>query len=155
MRPAEDVATIAIVDDHEAVQRSISRLLKSAGYECAAYESAEAFLDACRSQRPDCALVDFRLPGLNGLDLQCRLHEMGNSIPIIVVSAYNDRVRAQALEPGPVAVPGKPFRRGRQARRHPIRSQALGQRIRPQRILNGDGGTRNASGCREALDSRQ
>jgi FixJ family two-component response regulator len=109
MRPAEDVATIAIVDDHEAVPRSISRLLKSAGYQCAAYESAEAFLDACRSQRPECATVDFRLPGLNGLDLQCRLNEMGNPIPIIVVSAYENSVRAQALERGAVAVLGKPF----------------------------------------------
>jgi two-component system response regulator FixJ len=109
MRPKEDVATIAIVRDHEAVQRSVSRLLKSAGYQCAAYESAEAFLDACPSKRPDCAIVDFRLPGLNGLDLQCRLKEMGNSIPLIVVSAFGDGVGARALEPGAVAVPGKPF----------------------------------------------
>jgi len=43
------------------------------------------------------------------LDLQCRLKEMGNSIPLIVVSAFGDSVGARALEPGAVAVPGKPF----------------------------------------------
>jgi two-component system, LuxR family, response regulator FixJ len=63
----------------------------------------------CAWQPPDCAIVDFRLPGLNGLELQRMLNEKRRSAPIIMVSAYDDRVRAEALEQGAVAVLGKPF----------------------------------------------
>ena len=67
------------------------------------------FLDACGSLRPDCAIIDFRLPGLNGLDLQLLLEERGHTIPVIMVTANEERVRAQALELGAVAVLRKPF----------------------------------------------
>lgn len=109
MRSANDVPIIAVVDDDEAVQVSISSLLHSAGYRSEAYRSAEAFLDACAMQLPDCAILDFRLPGLNGLELQRMLSEFGHSIPIIMVSAYDDRVRTKALEQGALIVLGKPF----------------------------------------------
>jgi FixJ family two-component response regulator len=109
MRSANDVPIIAVVDDDEAVQVSISSLLHSAGYRSEAYRSAEAFLDACAMQLPDCAILDFRLPGLNGLELQRMLSEFGHAIPIIMVSAYDDRVRTKALEQGALIVLGKPF----------------------------------------------
>lgn len=109
MRSANDVPIIAVVDDDEAVQVSISSLLHSAGYRSEAYRSAEAFLGACAMQLPDCAILDFRLPGLNGLELQRMLSEFGHSIPIIMVSAYDDRVRTKALEQGALIVLGKPF----------------------------------------------
>ena len=109
MRRANDVRIVAIVEDDEAVQSSISSLLHSAGFRCDVYRSAEVFLDACAMQLPDCAIFDFRLPALNGLELQRLLNDMGHSIPIIMVSAYDDRVRAKALEYGAVAVLGKPF----------------------------------------------
>lgn len=63
----------------------------------------------CAWQQTDCAIVDFRLPGLNGLEFQQMLNEKCHSVPIIMVSAYDDRVRAEALEQGAVAVLGKPF----------------------------------------------
>jgi FixJ family two-component response regulator len=109
MRSANDFPIIAVVDDDEAVQVSISTLLHSAGYRSEAYSLAEAFLDACAMQLPDCAILDFRLPGLNGLELQRMLSEFGHSIPIIMVSAYDDRVRTKALEQGALIVLGKPF----------------------------------------------
>jgi len=109
MRTGDSVPTIAVVDDDEDVQHSISNLLRSSGYRCEVYGSAEVFLDACGSLQPDCAIIDFRMPGLNGLELQRLLEERGHAIPIIMVTANKDRVRAQALELGAVAVLGKPF----------------------------------------------
>jgi two-component system response regulator FixJ len=109
MRYTESVPKIAVVDDDEAVRHSISRLLLSAGYQCEVFGSAEAFLKVCLSQQPDCAVIDFRLPGMNGLDLQHILDRLGHSFPIIMVSAYDDRVRGRAMENGAVAVFGKPF----------------------------------------------
>jgi two-component system response regulator FixJ len=109
MRTGDSVPTIAVVDDDEAIQHSISNLLRSTGYRCEVYGSAEELLDACGSLRPDCAIIDFRLPGLNGLELQRLLEERGHAIPVIMVTANEDRVRAQALELGAVAVLRKPF----------------------------------------------
>jgi FixJ family two-component response regulator len=109
MRHGDSVAKIAVVDDDEAVRQAISSLLQSAGYQCKVYASAELFIGVCAWQQADCAIVDFRLPGLNGLELQRMLNEKRHSVPIIMVSAYDDRVRAEALEQGAVAVLGKPF----------------------------------------------
>jgi len=109
MRHGDSVAKIAVVDDDEAVRQAISSLLQSAGYQCKVYPSAELFIDVCAWQQANCAIVDFRLPGLNGLELQRMLNEKRHSVPIIMVSAYDDRVRAEALEQGAVAVLGKPF----------------------------------------------
>jgi FixJ family two-component response regulator len=109
MRHGESLRSIAVVDDDEAVRQAISSLLQSAGYQCEVYGSAEPFLDACALQQPDCAILDFHLPGLHGLELQRMLSEKGHSVPVIMVSAYDDRVRAKGLEQGAVAVLGKPF----------------------------------------------
>ena len=108
MRPAIAAPIVAVAEDDEAVQHSISGLLQSAGYRYAAYGSAEAFLDVYPLLQPQplCAVVDFRM---TGVDLQRTLIEMRRPLPIIVVSAFEDRVRAEALEHGAIAVLGKPF----------------------------------------------
>jgi len=109
MGPAHSVPKIAVIDDDVAVQRALANLLRSAGYRCALYGSAEEFLDEC--ELPDCAIVDLHLPGSNGLDLQRRMNEKGQSIPIIIISAQDDRLRAKALEQGAVTFLAKPFER--------------------------------------------
>jgi|SRR5580704_9021654 FixJ family two-component response regulator len=111
MRPAIAAPIVAVVEDDEPVQHSISGLLQSAGYRYAAYGSAEAFLDVYPLLQPQplCAVVDFRLPGMTGVDLQRTLIDMRRPLPIIVVSAFEDRVRAEAFEHGAIAVLGKPF----------------------------------------------
>jgi FixJ family two-component response regulator len=109
MRPAIAAPIVAVVEDDEAVQRSLSGLLQSAGYRYAAYGSAEAFLEVYLLLQPHCAIVDFGLPGMTGMDLQRTLIDMRRPLPIIVVSAFEDRVRAEALERGAIAVLGKPF----------------------------------------------
>src|ERR1700728_2484822 len=101
---------IAIVDDDEAVRRSISSLVRSAGYESVMFATGLAFLDALETRSIDCAIVDFHMPQLSGLDLQRRLREMNSAIPIIFVTARPDEVRERACEDGVVAVLGKPFR---------------------------------------------
>jgi FixJ family two-component response regulator len=103
------VPRIAVIDDDVGVQHSIGNLLKSAGYRCALYSSAEAFFDECALHTPDCAIVDFHLPGSNSLELQRRVNEKGYSIPIIMIGARDDRLRAKALEQGAVAFLAKPF----------------------------------------------
>jgi len=109
MRFRKQAPAIAVVEDDEAVQNSINGLLKSAGYRCEAYRSVEVFLDVCGLQDFDCVIVDFRLPGVNGLDLQVHLRDAGYKTPIIMISACEDRVRNRSFELGAVAVPGKPF----------------------------------------------
>ncbi len=101
---------IGIVDDDQSVRDSISSLLRSAGYKTAAFESAEAFLNSAGLTEPDCLVLDVRMPGLSGLELQSQLHEMRRQTPIIFITAHTDDiVRARALQQGAAAFLGKPF----------------------------------------------
>jgi two-component system response regulator FixJ len=101
---------IGIVDDDEALRQSISSLVRSAGYESVMFATGLAFLDALETRSIDCAIVDFHMPELSGLELQRRLREMNRPIPIILITARPDEVRERAYEYGVVAVFGKPFR---------------------------------------------
>jgi FixJ family two-component response regulator len=77
------IALVGIVDDDESVRDSISSLLRSAGFKTASFESAEAFLDSDHTIEPDCLVLDVRMPGLSGLELQSQLQDRNNLIPII------------------------------------------------------------------------
>jgi FixJ family two-component response regulator len=84
-------SVVYIVDDNLSFQTAIRRRLQLAGYEVQIYSSAEQFMD----QQPDdsrlgCLLVDVKIPGLGGPELQARLHEAGSTLPVVFVSAYND-----------------------------------------------------------------
>jgi FixJ family two-component response regulator len=84
-------SVVYIVDDDLSFQTAIRRRLQLAGYEVQIYSSAEQFMD----QPPDdsrlgCLLVDVKIPGLGGPELQARLHEAGSTLPVVFVSAYND-----------------------------------------------------------------
>jgi FixJ family two-component response regulator len=104
------VALIGIVDDDASVRESISSLLRSVGYRSMTFASAEAFLDMNHGWRADCLLLDVKMPGLSGLDLQKRLIESGNSIPIVFITGHgDDGARAKALRRGAVAFLDKPF----------------------------------------------
>ena len=101
---------IAIVDDDASVCDSISSLIRSAGYRSEVFTSAEAFLVSDDIRDTDCLVLDVRLPGLSGLDLQRRLSGLKLSIPIIFITAHaDDRVLAKALEQGALAFLSKPF----------------------------------------------
>lgn len=101
---------IAIVDDEESVQRAIRRLVRSAGLEAECFSSAEEFLEAHSVRTHHCLILDLRLPGINGRELQRRLLDSDTSTPIIFVSAHDDlESRSEALSAGAAAFFGKPF----------------------------------------------
>jgi FixJ family two-component response regulator len=101
---------VAIVDDEKAVCRAISRLVISAGFESEIFTSAEEFLRSCRERKPDCLILDLRLSGMSGLELQQQLTTDHCRIPIVFVSAHDDpSSRRQALQSGASAFLGKPF----------------------------------------------
>lgn len=102
---------VAIVDDEKAIRRAVRRLIVSAGLQSETFSSAEEFLHAFPSRGPDCLILDLRLPGMSGLELQQRLAANHNRTPIVFMSAHDDPdSRAEALKSGAVAFLAKPFR---------------------------------------------
>ena len=82
---------VHIVDDDESFRKAIERNLKHAGYEVATYASAEHLLDRLPSESmPGCILLDVRIPGLSGPELQERLSELGSALPIIFLTGHPD-----------------------------------------------------------------
>ena len=103
------ISLIGVIDDDEFMRDALSRLLRSAGYKCAAFSSSQEFLDSGPAET-DCLLLDIQMPGLNGLELQAKLREMDRGIPIIFVTAKADNeARARALRQGAAAFFTKPF----------------------------------------------
>lgn len=104
--------TVFIVDDDPSVRRSLSRLVRQAGLDGQAYDSAEAFLEAqpAPPTRPACLVVDLQMPGLSGLDLQQRLGKSHASFPVIFISGNGDiPSTVKAMRQGAVTFLSKPF----------------------------------------------
>ena len=93
---------VHIVDDDESFRKAIERNLKHAGYEVATYASAEHLLDRLPSESmPGCILLDVRIPGLSGPELQERLSELGSTLPIIFLTGYPDvRTTVRTIKAG-------------------------------------------------------
>jgi FixJ family two-component response regulator len=101
---------VAIVDDDELFRRSIERLVRSAGFTVEAFGSAEDFLERGDLDQIACAILDMRLPGMNGLDLQQRLIARPTPMPIVFVSAHEEAMTlAYAMRAGAIAFLKKPF----------------------------------------------
>lgn len=102
-------ALVSIVDDDDLMRRSTRRLLRSAGLRAEAFGSAEEFLASGLAEETACLILDFRMPGMNGLQLQKRLAESSNPVPIIFLSAHasaDDERRA--LQAGAIQFLQKP-----------------------------------------------
>ena len=82
--------TVHVIDDDASWRVSVERLMSAAGYRVALYESAESFLESARVDGPGCILLDLRMPGLTGLQLQQRLVEMQQQLPVIFLSGHGD-----------------------------------------------------------------
>ena len=101
---------ISVVDDDESIRRTTTFLIESFGFRAAAFESAENFLKSGQLHDTSCLIVDVQMPGMNGLELQSELAAAGYDIPIIFITAYDNKVsRQQAMQAGAVAFLGKPF----------------------------------------------
>jgi two-component system response regulator FixJ len=102
---------ISIVDDDPSVLQSLTSLLRSAGLGVRGYPSAEAFLATNDLATAGCLILDLRMPGMSGFELQRFVEKSGYRVPIIVVSAHGGGLaRAQVLCQGAVSFFDKPFR---------------------------------------------
>jgi CheY-like chemotaxis protein len=105
-----EIPMISVVDDDESVREAIESLLKSVGFRTEVSASAEEFLHADHRQETRCLILDVRMPGMSGLELQRQLAAAGSRIPIIFITAHGDEeARAQALAAGAVDFLRKPF----------------------------------------------
>ena len=101
---------IAIVDDDESVRDALTSLLHSVGWRAEAFASAEAFLLSGQVHTTACLLLDIRLPGLSGLELQRQLRSSQARLPLIFLTAHGtEAMRAQTLQAGAMAFFTKPF----------------------------------------------
>jgi FixJ family two-component response regulator len=101
---------IYVIDDDESVRKAFKRLLRSVNLEVETFASAEELLESPKPDKNSCIIIDIRMPGLTGFDLQRKLKAQGSRIPVIVISASDDaQVREQARELGAVAFFRKPI----------------------------------------------
>jgi two-component system, LuxR family, response regulator FixJ len=103
-------ATVFVVDDDPSMRPALQRLLRSAGLPVETFSSAEDFLDEVDPSTTGCLVLDARLTGMSGLELQTRLAARGPAMPVIVITAVGSaQVEIDSLRAGAVAVLRKPF----------------------------------------------
>jgi FixJ family two-component response regulator len=101
---------ISVIDDDESIRRTTTLLIESFGFRAAAFASAESFLKSGQVHETTCLILDVRMPGMSGLELQSELAAAGHDIPIIFITAYDDKgSRGRAMLAGAVAFLDKPF----------------------------------------------
>jgi FixJ family two-component response regulator len=133
---------VHVVDDDESLRTSLLRLLRAAGFEARGYGSTGDFLLHPLPDRPGCVLLDLRLPGPSGLELQAALHRQGVALPVIFLTGHGDVASSvQAMQAGAVDFLTKPVTRdalfgalrhalARDARERAARAEADGLRRR-------------------------
>jgi FixJ family two-component response regulator len=105
-----NIPLISIVDDDDSLRGSLDNLIRSAGLRAQGFSSAEAFISLNQAHETACLIVDVRMPGMSGFELQRLMTAANSRLPIIFVSAHaDDDPRTQALEAGAVAFLYKPF----------------------------------------------
>jgi FixJ family two-component response regulator len=101
---------IAVIDDDESIRETTVLLIESFGFRAAAFASAQSFLKSGQKLDTSCLILDVRMPDMNGLELQSELAAAGYGIPIIFITAYDDKSsRERAMRAGAVAFLDKPF----------------------------------------------
>jgi FixJ family two-component response regulator len=102
---------ISIVDDDDSLRNSLNNLIRSVGFGVQGFSSAEAFLSSNQLHDTACLILDVRMPGMSGLELQRQLVATNCGIPIIFITSHgDDNARTRALEAGAVDFLYKPFR---------------------------------------------
>src|SRR5215472_10198396 len=109
--PPQADAVVYIVDDDATVRETLSSLVRSTGFGVALFASGREFLQSALKDVPSCLILDVRLPGFGGLDLQAELERSNNPIPIIFITGFGDiPMSVQAMKGGAVDFLTKPFR---------------------------------------------
>ena len=102
--------TVFVIDDDASVRKSLSRLLRSLGFDMETFASAEQFLERERYQGVGCIVLDVRMPGLSGMDLQDELNKAGYTLPIVFITGHGEiPMSVQAMKRGAVDFLSKPF----------------------------------------------
>ena len=108
---SEAEPTIFVIDDDQSVRQALESLIKSVGWRVRTYGSAQQFLGSGQLDAPGCLVLDVRLPGLSGLDLQQALAQAKSHLPIIFITGHGDiPMSVQAMKAGAVEFLPKPFR---------------------------------------------
>ncbi|MBW8076764.1 MAG: response regulator, partial [Gallionella sp.] len=108
---SETTDTVFVIDDDESIRTSLRLLLNSAGLESWTLSSAREFLETYRPDQPGCLVLDVRMPGMSGLELQRQLNLRGAILPIIFITGHGDVRRAvEAMRHGAFDFLQKPFR---------------------------------------------
>jgi len=101
---------ISVVDDNDSVRESLRGLIRSVGFAVETFPSAEEFLNSDHLSDTQCLILDVRMPGMDGLELRCRLVGNNRNVPTVFITAHGDAAaRSQALQDGAVDYLFKPF----------------------------------------------
>lgn len=105
-----DRRLVHIVDDEDAIRRSASFMLRTAGFDTRTYQSGVEFLKEVKHVDPGCVLLDVRMPGMDGLEVQRELNDRGVALPVIVLTGHGDiSIAVQAMKAGAIDFLEKPF----------------------------------------------
>lgn len=134
--------TVFVVDDDQAVRASLEMLMRSVGHRVETFQSAQEFLDSGGANRPGCLILDVRMAGMSGLELQHHLREIGAAIPLIIITGHGDvPIAVRAMKDGAMEFLEKPFSK-----------QLLLEHVREALYL--DAARRTADANRSTLEAR-
>ena len=106
----EELRLVHLVDDDEAIRRSVGFMLKTSGFHVRAYESGMELMKSAPHLEPGCILLDIRMPGMDGLEVQKALKEKGVTLPVIIMTGHGDvSLAVQAMKAGAIDFIEKPF----------------------------------------------
>jgi two-component system response regulator FixJ len=105
-----ELRLVHLVDDDEAIRRSVGFMLKTSGFHVRTYESGVELLKSASNLEPGCILLDIRMPGLDGLEVQAVLRDKGITLPVIIMTGHGDvSLAVQAMKAGALDFIEKPF----------------------------------------------
>ncbi len=105
-----ELRLVHLVDDDEAIRRSVGFMLKTSGFHVRTYESGVELLKGAPNLEPGCILLDIRMPGMDGLEAQAALRDKGITLPVIIMTGHGDvSLAVQAMKAGAVDFIEKPF----------------------------------------------
>lgn len=106
----EELRLVHLVDDDEAIRRSVGFMLKTSGFHVRSYENGIALLKSASNLESGCVLLDIRMPGMDGLEVQAALKDKGVSLPVIIMTGHGDvSLAVQAMKAGAIDFIEKPF----------------------------------------------